>query len=254
MPCRAWQFVAALGLALALASSGQAQEEAPGGQGEPPAQEQPAPTLPIPLPVDIVEDEADAEARERSEREARQREIDALIAQQGMNDATRAMNDATQRMAKYALYSTLLVGVGTVLLIGTLWLTRQANRAAQTGVTVTEAAYKMDQRPWLAIGNPTVAATRVGPLHLGSNVEALWLHYDLTVTNTGKTPAQDARLLTLVGRRNTEEWNTEVKAMDAILPKPAQSGSPLPPARHARCRSLHAFRSPQAKCLTRKAR
>lgn len=50
-----------------------------------------------------------------------------------MNAATQAMNKATEDMRDYALYSTVLLGVGTVLLIGTLLLTLQANNAAVAG-------------------------------------------------------------------------------------------------------------------------
>jgi hypothetical protein len=116
---------------------GQAQEQAQGARGETPAQQQPATPARSPIPVEIIGRQEAAEAREHSEAEAEQREIEDLIAQQGMNAATEAMNQATQRMAKYAFWSTVFVGVGTVLLILTLSLTRQANKAARGAVSVT---------------------------------------------------------------------------------------------------------------------
>lgn len=148
MPKRCWGIVIATGIA--FVSLGQAQEQAQSPQQNTPAEQQPAQTLPIPIPVEIVSDEATTEASERSEDEARQREIDDLIAQQGMNEATRAMNDATQDMRDYAYVQTALIGVGTVLLFITLWLTWQANRAAVKSVEITERAYRVDQRPWVA--------------------------------------------------------------------------------------------------------
>lgn len=148
MPFRAWIFAAALGLIAAL---GQAQEQtqSPGGQAE--QEQSPAKALPLPFPVEIIEDQSAANSRQRSEEEARQREIDDLIAQQGMNAATQAMNDATQRMAEYAFWSTVLVAAGTALLVITLLLTSQANRAAVAAVEVTRAIGEAQTRAYLAL-------------------------------------------------------------------------------------------------------
>ena len=140
--------IAALGL-ICLTTLGQAQEQASEPKRETATQQQPAQTLPIPLPVDIVEDKTTAEARERHEAEARQREKEDLVAQQGMNRATQAMNEATQRMADYAYWSTGLVGFGTFLLVITLWLTRQANKAAQAAVEVTRDIGEKQVRAYL---------------------------------------------------------------------------------------------------------
>ena len=130
-----WGILFALGLVWA-ASLGQAQEQAQTPQETPATEQEPPQALPIPLPVDIVEDQAAADARERREAEAEQREIEDLIAQQGMNAGTQAINEATQRTADYAFWSTVFVGIGTILLIATLVLTLQANWAAQKAVTV----------------------------------------------------------------------------------------------------------------------
>lgn len=110
--------------------SGQAQNEADQRQRGASQQQEPTQTFPVPVPIVIVEDESTTNTRERRETEATQREIEDLLAQQGMNVATQAMNEATQRMADYALWSMIFVGIGTFLLTATLFLTRQANRAA----------------------------------------------------------------------------------------------------------------------------
>lgn len=140
----------ALGLIL-FCASGQAQEQA--GEREREAQQQQAPTqiAPIPLPIEIVEDQPAAEARERHEAEARQREIDDLIAQQGMNAATQAMNEATQDMRDDTRIQTWLIGTGTALLIATLLLTWQANRAAVRAVTVTEEIGQRQLRAYVGV-------------------------------------------------------------------------------------------------------
>lgn len=105
--------------------------------------------LPIPLPVEIVEDAEAIELQHRLADQARQREIADLAAQQGMDASARAMNDATQDMRDYSLYSTILVAVGTVMLGITLWLTRQANNAAQAAVFATKEIGINQLRPWV---------------------------------------------------------------------------------------------------------
>jgi hypothetical protein len=137
------------------------------------------------LPVEIVESDAEVQARARSEKEAERRETADLAAQQGMNEAAKAMNDATQRMADYALWSTILVGIGTVLLLLTLYLTRQANTAAQSAVAATLTIGRAQLRPWIrcklemALG---LLATTGDSLPFGMRV---------VVENIGQTPAID---------------------------------------------------------------
>ncbi|HLP70087.1 MAG TPA: hypothetical protein VK181_21460 [Rhizobium sp.] len=136
MSKRYWISAIAFGLICSF-SLGNAQEQKQSEQGKAAQQEKPAKSYPFPFPVEIIENQSAAEARERSEAESRQREIDDLVAQQGMNIATQAMNDATQRMVGLSEIQTWLVGIGTVLLFATLMLTIQANRAA---VRAAEAA------------------------------------------------------------------------------------------------------------------
>ncbi len=105
-----WHIVLAIGLiAISSAVLGQTDEQPQEPQRKTQQEQGPTQIAPIPLPIEIVEDDAESEARKRHEAEASEREIKDLIAQQGMNEATQAMNRATERMAKYAFWSTEVV-------------------------------------------------------------------------------------------------------------------------------------------------
>ncbi|ODS01639.1 hypothetical protein AUC69_05030 [Methyloceanibacter superfactus] len=190
----------ALGL-IFLAGLGKAQEQAQDEQGQVQTEQKPAQTLPIPLPVDIIEDEATANSRKSREAESRQHEIDDLAAQQGMNAATQAMNEATQRMADYSLYSTVLVGVGTILLFVTLWLTRQANRAAIAAATHAETANEIiraGQRPWLSIETPKISNVIEANKEANSQSDLPYRQYafrlSVRVANSGTMPARNVNI------------------------------------------------------------
>ncbi len=164
------------------ASLGEAQEQAPEAQQQTANQQEEAQPLPIPFPVEIVEDQAAADARQRSEDEARQREIEDLVAQQGMNAATQSIDAATQDMRDYAYASTLLVAAGTVLLIITLVLTRQANAAALKSVEITEKMGRLQTQAYISFSGVN--------LHYGlredGTPETLILRPQFT--NTGNSP------------------------------------------------------------------
>ncbi len=193
--------VLAIGL-IVLPCLGQAQEEAQGEQGQATTQQQPAPTLPIPLLVDIIEDEAEAEARKYREAEARQNQKDDLVAQQGMDRATQAINEATQRMALYSLISTGFVGIGTGLLIVTLWLTRQANRAAQEAVEVTRDIGQRQIRAYM------VADTDMEWRHLNDDSGKNIVSYNIGIKwkNCGITPARRCYV------------RTSLRVFDGVMP------------------------------------
>ena len=184
MPFRSWVIAVAFGL---IAVSGQAQEQAQSPSGQTESQQSPSQALPLPLPVEIVEDQATADARERSEKESEQREVKDLVAQQGMNAATQAMNIATQRMADYALYSTILVGVGTVLLVVTLLLTWQANRAAVKAVNITWEIGKAQTKPYMRL------AFRGGML-FDERYPDQHPYLDAELANTGHSSATDINI------------------------------------------------------------
>ncbi len=213
MSFRAWVYAAALGLTV-FASSGQAQQETQSEQGQPDTGQEPAQTLPVPLLVEIVGDEAEAEASQRREEEASQREIDDLVAQQGMNAATQAMNDATQKMAFHSLLSTIFVGVGTVLLVATLLLTWQANRAAVKAVEITEEVGKKQIRAYVHTDHVTTSVFPAGPS----------INVRIGVKNFGQSPARGLNLsyMWIVERVpfSSDWWND--------IPEPSSQGD-LPP-------------------------
>lgn len=186
-------FLSAIFLALMICfASGQTQEKAQGEQGQPAQQQEPAQKLPVPLPVYMIEDKAAAEAREHREAESRQHEIDDLAAQRGMNAATQAINEATQRMALYTLWSTVFVGIGTGLLIITLYLTRQANSAAQAAAKVARDALGAE-RAWMNIlGSTAVTMT-------DSHVDETFFEKAFGVAirwqNDGRSPAVKVNLV-----------------------------------------------------------
>lgn len=144
-----WIIAIALGL-VAISSLGQAQEESGSANREAQAQNDPTKPLWPPIRVEVIEDDAKIEAAERREKEASEREIRDLAAQEGMNSATQAMKRATEDMRNYSLVSTVLVGVGTVLLVVTLYYTRQANKAARDAVVVTREIGKRQLRAYLS--------------------------------------------------------------------------------------------------------
>lgn len=135
----------------------------------------------LPFPVEIVENKAKADARQGRENEARQRDMRGLSAQESMNTATQAIKDATLDMRNYALYSNWLVAIGTGLLVATLWLTRQANRAAQNAVEVTREIGEAQIRAYVNISSVDATSIQVGtniPIKVG-------------VKNYGATPARE---------------------------------------------------------------
>ena len=142
-----------LAAALGLVSStlGQAQEESGRTQGQACIDDTPAQTYPLPFAVEVIEDQAGTETRERREEEARQREIANLAAQHRTTASTEEMNAATQDMRDYVLYSTVLVGVGTGLLVVTLLLTWQADRAAVAAVDITKDIGQRQVRAYVGV-------------------------------------------------------------------------------------------------------
>lgn len=134
-----------------------------------------------PIPIQIIQDESAADARKSKEQEAEQREIKDLLAQEGMNRATQEINSATQVMRDYAIYSTWIVGFGTILLIVTLWLTYKAGKSAQDAIEITRETGRDQSRAYVH-----VEATE---LHWRSK-EMEYPEIYVTIKNTGQTPAK----------------------------------------------------------------
>lgn len=169
-------------LVIVLACQAQAQEGQTDTRGQARA-EQDRPADPLgPIRIEIIESKAEADARKRREEEASRNEIDDLRAQQGMNEAT-------QRMATYSWWQTLFVGAGTFLLLGTLFLTIGANKAATAAVEAAKAnaLLQADQRPWLAFVLRRVSIEEAE----GSGQVA---KATVTLKNYGKSPAMGIRV------------------------------------------------------------
>lgn len=182
MPYRSWMFAVAFGL---IAGLGQAQQQTTTGQRQAGDEQSPTETYPLPFPVEIVEDQAAADTRQRGEEEARQREIDDLIAQQGMNEATRSINQATQEMRDYAHAQTILIAVGTVLLFVTLGLTWQANRAAVRSVEIVGKMGESQLRAYVDLGEMTWFSHWVDD----NQSDIVW-RFSFGLKNTGTTPTK----------------------------------------------------------------
>lgn len=146
------------------------------------------------IPIRIIEDSDARDARERSDREREQREKADLEAQQGMNAATKAMNDATQSIEWATWLSTFFVAVGTALLVWTLILTRQANKSAQTAVEITRDIGRLQTRAYLDICDAKVTNLKVG--HVPT--------IQIAIKNCGQSPARNLRVRSTVGFINTD--------------------------------------------------
>lgn len=201
MSFRAWLFISVIGLTfspISLQAQEHAENEAGNAEGHQP------PTLPFVIPVNVIEDDASAEASQRSEEESRQREKDDLIAQQGMNVATQAMNEATQSMKRASWLSTILVGIGTGLLIWTLVETRRATKAASDGTKIAERALIEIERPWV-LANGVRFMWGVNAMPGDFHGQKGFIPY-IVFQNYGRSPAFDVKLKfnTFVAEANSE--------------------------------------------------
>jgi hypothetical protein len=180
MPFAYQRSLAALGrclvIALAMSSGlGAAQVNQP----EPATKQKNAPSqveiLNLPLPVRTVEDDAEKKAREAVQQRTEDRDGKDLLAQEGMKIAA-------DRMADYSRIQTWLIGIGTLLLMATLWLTRQANEAAQSAVTVTRAIGEAQSRAYVFVHEPKRTRRE------DSSDPDPW-DIEMDIKNFGQTPA-----------------------------------------------------------------
>jgi hypothetical protein len=178
------RWIIAVALGLVLSTSLKAQDEAQSGEDGASGQQQPAQVLPIPIPVQIVEDDEIVSYRERREAENEQREIDGLNAQKGINTATQAMNEATQSMKNAAWLSFGAVALGTVALVYTLLLTRQANISAIGAISVTRDIGQAQTRSYLYVD--TINATFDDGVIKG----------EVRIANSGTSPALSVKAAT----------------------------------------------------------
>jgi hypothetical protein len=221
MSFRYW--IIALALGLTLGASGQAQQGSAPAEEQSSRHEQPAQEFPLPIPVQIIEDEETADARRSRDDEVRQREIADLAAQEGMNEAT-------QRMADYAFWSTVFVAVGTALLVVTLLLTLQANRAARRAVEVADTVGNAQLRAYVdfydVLGHPW---TNKAENHSGAPSGFIFLFY---YRNFGQTPARNCAGAVQVAFADTiAEALVEIANSDEafVTALPSLSGKQLSP-------------------------
>lgn len=183
------RWIIAVAFGIAIAGLVQAQEQAQHAGEDAATQSQPPEPNPIGIPVRIIEDNVSTDARERSEGEASEREKDDLIAQERMADATEAMNEATQSMKRASWVSAGLVGFGTLLLVWTLGLTRQANRAAQGAVNATKEIGEAQVRSYLFCKSAKFKRTK-------DDFTAI-----VEIGNAGQSPATD---ISITGNLTTQ--------------------------------------------------
>lgn len=215
MSFRPWSVIVAIGLAVVLFTvSGQAQQQASGTYWQAQAEQYPSSKPPPTVRVDIIENQSAADARKRREEEARQREIDDLIAQQGMNAATQAMNEATQKMVGLSKLQTWLVGVGTVLLFLTLGLTWQANRAAQAAVDVTRQVGEAQVRAYLYCESARYEFSK-------DYVAAY-----LCIKNAGQSPANEVEIIGDVALHDVVGTKDNQRVVDHIVSSVTQNNAP----------------------------
>lgn len=189
---RYWFAALALGLALAVPAVGQGQAENDGSRAEQTAAQgvEDGQSTPFAIPVRVVQPGVQQEAREHLQEEARAREERDVLAQEGMETAT-------DRMAQLAFWQTVFVGIGTLLVAGTLYLMVQANRAA---IRAAEAANKTAEitrdigekqvRAYLSIESVAARITKYG------------ITPEIKIHNSGNSPAKAVQCVVNVGVRS----------------------------------------------------
>lgn len=172
-----WVVVFTFALALSASLGVQAQVSEYSEQREITAQQTPLENPPWSLGVHIVDGQASASARKLREEQSDQREMDDLLAQQGMNETT-------QKMANLVDMQTWLIGIGTALLFVTLSLTWQANKAARDAVEITRQIGETQTRAYLDVDSCKAEyfAEPSMPEHI---------RFMINLRNTGQTPARN---------------------------------------------------------------
>lgn len=193
---RYWVIVIAFGLALPIYAQERVAVGGPAVTDEQAAQEdgtsadqseQPA------FPVVILETREQASHATEREAKTDQHEADDLAAQRKAADAADRAATAADRQILPIWVQVSLAGVGTFLLVWTLYLNSRASRDASIAALASiraadaaEKAYLMENRPWIKI-----TPTMIGPVDFGKReVEA-----DFRIDNVGKSPAVNVRIM-----------------------------------------------------------
>lgn len=180
MSNRNWVFVVATGLVLSLSAAlAQDSSEQPvTNQSGSARQDQGGDQRPEPFSVSvrILEEPEQSESAKREQQEANQREIDDLLAQQGMNEATN-------RIVALTLAQTILAFFGTIALLYSLFLNRKATLAAVSAAEIAQQAIGAE-RAWLVLSGQQITQTKNDSVNFDEMVGI-----SLRWKNLGRSPA-----------------------------------------------------------------
>lgn len=178
-----WFFAVAFGLTLSVLGSEQAssQSQKTDDHAESAENSVKPPDL-FAISAHIIEHQEQTVASQRAEQYRRDLSERDLAAQEGMNRATKSIEDATWLMLWVSIANTFLVAIGTALLVWTLRLTRQANKATQDAVDVTREIGRAQVRAYI-----TPVGIRVCPEII--NGEPKSFLFQPKFKNTGQSPA-----------------------------------------------------------------
>lgn len=121
---------------------------------------------------------------ERNQTESEQRANEIFAAQQSMKASAK-------RAADYAGWQTILVAIGTIVLIYTLYLMRRANMVATAAVDVHRKMFEAEYRPYVLFDNTMEfvdAHLDNTMLPNGEIVSGHYLKFELRLFNYGSGP------------------------------------------------------------------
>lgn len=93
------------------------------------------------IPVRIIENPGDAEHTEEREQKSDQHDHDDLIAQQQAAKAATVSAQQSRNQTRFAKWQTVIAALGTLAVLYSLWLTREALKVAQNAIAVSERAW-----------------------------------------------------------------------------------------------------------------
>lgn len=185
---RGWVIALAIGL---TALSGQAQEEQEQTKGAENNKAQANRADPLSVLIEdgssivVIHKDSATDAAKRAEEEAEKREIDDLIAQEGMHFHT-------ERMANYAYVQTWLIGVGTALVFVSLGVAIFSNIVAIRAVASAKESSDWTRATAIASTEAFFEFTIFETLESLENIsEAMRLH--VKIKNTGKGAATSVK-------------------------------------------------------------
>ncbi|WP_414831698.1 hypothetical protein [Afifella sp. YEN Y35] len=134
------------------------------------------------IPVRIVEPPEEREARHGRDRESDQRERDDLIAQNRAAEASIRSAELAWWQSFWTFFQTLLVAVGTIAIVWTLFETRKAVEAASNTVVVTREIGEAQVRAYLTCNGANYRRSENG------------IKVSVELTNNGQSPASDIKV------------------------------------------------------------